>query len=182
MEYLKGAAFYQLTKTEARVSHTKLIAVRDRTTGKFYAGADARKMIGLPTDRNARLHPGDHGNFDIFIQSESVNRLLVPGTGLMYWEKIGKPFTDADLAYLQPKAAPAVVQLPAVAPTNKPTPSPILKASVLSAIVVQGKRVKWYKNREDCRSAARLVGTFQKDGNDFGNARGPNGERWFYFM
>jgi hypothetical protein len=31
MEYLKGSAFYQLTKTEPRVSHTKLIAIRERS-------------------------------------------------------------------------------------------------------------------------------------------------------
>lgn len=127
MEYLKGAAFYQLTKTESRVSHTKQILVRDRSNGKIFAGNDARKMIGLPTDRNARLHPGDHKNYDLFIQSESVNRKLVGGTGVVYWPAIGKPFTEADLAFLKPKV-PAVVQLPAVPVTNKPTPSPIPKA------------------------------------------------------
>lgn len=129
MDYLKGAAFYQLTKTEAKVSHTKQVLVRDRPTGKIFAGKDARTMINLPSDRNARLHPGDHKNFDIFIQSESVNRKLVGGTGVVYWKEIGVPFTEADLAYLRPKtaatAAPAVVQLPAVAPTNTPTKSPI---------------------------------------------------------
>jgi hypothetical protein len=126
MEYLKGSAFYQLTKTEARVQPEKIIAVRDRTTGKIYAGKEARQMLGLPTDKNVRLHPGDHGNFDLFIQSSSVNRKLVGGTGVVYWKAIGKPFTEADLAYLQPKpVAPAVVQLPAVTPTSKPTPSPL---------------------------------------------------------
>lgn len=124
MKYLKGSAFYQLTKTEPRVQPSKLIAVRDRTTGKIYAGKEARQMLGLPTDRNVRLHPGDHGNFDLFIQSSSVNRHLVPGTGVIYWEAIGVEFTDADLAYLQPKAA-GPVQLPAVAPTNKPTANPL---------------------------------------------------------
>lgn len=124
MQYLKGAAFYQLTKTEPRVQHDKLIVIRDRATGKVYAGADARKMIGLPENQNARLHPGDHKNYDIFIQSSSVNRKLVGGTGVLYWEEIGKPFTEADLAYLKPKA-PAVVQLPAVPVSTRPTPSPI---------------------------------------------------------
>lgn len=133
MEYLKGSAFYQLTKTEARVQPEKIIAVRDRTTGKIYAGKEARQMLGLPTDKNVRLHPGDHGNFDLFIQSSSVNRKLVGGTGVIYWKAIGKPFTEADLAYLQPKpVAPAVVQLPAVTPTNKPTPSPLKKMPAIA--------------------------------------------------
>lgn len=130
MQYLKGAAFYQLTKTESRVSHTKQVLVRDRASGKIFAGKEARQMIGLPTDRNARLHPGDHKNFDLFIQSESVNRKLVANTGVVYWEEVGTPFTEADLAHLKPKAAapavkPGVVQLPAVPVSTKPTKSPI---------------------------------------------------------
>ena len=127
MRHLKGAAFYQLTKTESRVQHDKLILVRDRATGKFFGGKEARSMIGLPEGQNARLHPGDHKNFDLFIQSNSVNRKLVAGTGVAYWEKIGVEFTEADLAYLQPKpvAAPAVVQLPQVPVSFTPTKSPI---------------------------------------------------------
>jgi hypothetical protein len=147
MEYLKGAAFYQLTKTEGRVSYTKQILVRDRQTGKFFAGKEARQMIGLPTDRNARLHPGDHKNFDLFIQSESVNRKLVGGTGVAYWKEIGVPFTDADLAYLQPKtpatavAAPPVVQLPAVPVSTAPTKSPIPVTP----------RFEYFETREEAR-------------------------------
>lgn len=152
MQYLKGAAFYQLTKTEARVQPTKLIVVRDRTTGKIYSGSDARKMIGLPDNQNARLHPGDHKNFDIFIQSTSVNRKLVGGTGVVYWEAIGVPFTDADLAYLQPKsAAPAVVQLPAVPVSTRPTPSPVPKQAVT-------KLPLYFPTRELARAYARVTG------------------------
>lgn len=131
MEYLKGSAFYQLTKTEARVQETKLIIIRDRVTGDVYSGTEARELIGLPTKGNARLHPGDHGNYDLFIQSTSINRKLVGGTGVIYWKAIGVPFTAADTAYLNgptaaPKVKPAVVTLPAVSPTNKPTPSPLV--------------------------------------------------------
>lgn len=161
MEYLKGAAFYQLTKTEPRVSHTKMIAIRDRSTGKIYAGKDARQMIGLPTDRNARLHPGDHGNYDLFIQSESVNRKLVGGTGVLYWKEIGVPFTEADLAHLQPKAAapvaPAVVQLPAVAPTNKPTPSPLKPTPKVAGDVLNGRAVEYFATRELARASGKSV-------------------------
>ncbi len=152
MEYLKGAAFYQLTKTEARVSHTKQILVREQSTGKIFAGASARKMIGLPTDRNARLHPGDHKNYDLFIQSESVNRKLVGGTGVVYWAAIGKQFTEADLAYLNKPKAPAVVQLPVVPPTNKPTPSPIPKAPAKAVNLSSGIT---FKTREQARNFCR---------------------------
>lgn len=124
--YLKGAAFYQLTKTEPRISHKKLILIREKNTGKVYTGKDARSMIGLPTDANARLHPGDHGAYDIFIQSESTNRHLMAGTGLIYWEKVGVQFTDADVF---PNQKPAVnangaVILPTVVNTGRPTPKP----------------------------------------------------------
>lgn len=166
MEYLKGAAFYQLTKTEPRVSHTKMIAIRDRNTGKIYAGKEARDMIGLPNDRNARLHPGDHGNYDLFIQSESVNRKLVGGTGVLYWKDIGVPFTEADLAYLKPKADAGVVQLPVVAPTNKPTPSP-LKPTPKAPITV------YYASRENARQAARQYNKSVKD-----NGKAAGNKRW----
>lgn len=164
MEYLKGSAFYQLTKTEARVQFDKLILVRDRNTGKVYAGKEARQMIGLPTDRNARLHPGDHKNYDLFIQSTSVNRKLVGGTGVIYWEEIGTPFTDADLAYLKPKVAtptPAVVQLPAVPVSTKPTPSPIAKTPPVD-------NYHYFITRESARNYCRSRGipltSIERDG------------------
>jgi hypothetical protein len=127
--YLKGSAFYQLTKTEPRVGPNKMLAVRDRTTGVVYAGKEARTMLGLSSVDNIRLHPGDHGNYDLFIQSESVNRKLVAGTGVLYWEEIGVPFTQEEIdrftGVTPAPAKPAVVVLPAVAPTNRPTPSPL---------------------------------------------------------
>lgn len=156
-EYLKGAAFYQLTKTESRVSHTKMILIRDRATGKVFGGKDARTMIGLPTDRNARLHPGDHKAFDLFIQSESVNRKLVADTGVIYWKEIGVPFTEGDLSYLATKnvtpAKPAVVQLPAVAVKTAPTKSPIPVTP----------RHQYFETRDDARMYCAQVGRIQKD-------------------
>lgn len=149
MTYLKGSAFYQLTKTEARVSHAKLILIRDRDTGKVFSGKDARKMIGLPTDRNARLHPGDHKNYDIFIQSESVNRKLVGGTGILYWKEIGIEFTEADLAYLKSKepVKPEVVELPKVPVSTKPTKSPIPVTPM----------IKLFNSRKEAREYSKKV-------------------------
>lgn len=189
MEHLKGAAFYQLTKTESKVGYDKLIAIRDRATGKVYAGPDARKMIGLPTDRNARLHPGDHGNYDIFIQSNSVNRKLVAGTGVLYWAKIGVPFTEADLAYLQPKDPAAAVpkgpvELPKVTPTNRPTKSPIPVTHKTKGPTVDGKPVQFFSTRNLARAEARKVGKSVFDVNNFPTSRiteQPANLRWFVF-
>lgn len=188
MEYLKGAAFYQLTKTESRVSHTKLIAIRERTTGKVFSGKEARQMIGLPTDKNARLHPGDHGNYDLFIQSESVNRKLVAGTGVLYWAKIGVPFTEADLAYLQPKPATnptGPIVLPKVQATGKPTKSPIPKKKKTPAgDYVDGKPVKFFESRRLAREYLGSNGNGVKDVyvggfNIIGN---PQDHRWFVYL
>jgi hypothetical protein len=158
MDYLKGAAFYQLTKTEARVGYTKQVLVRDRATGKTFAGKEARKMIGLPSDRNARLHPGDHKNFDLFIQSESINRKLVGGTGVIYWKEIGVPFTADELNKFNGPAVgsvigakPAVVTLPAVPVSNAPTKSPIPVAH----------KTCHFRTREEARRHCAAIGKAQ---------------------
>jgi hypothetical protein len=84
----KGAGFYQLTKIERIVQDYKKIMIRDKATQSIFEGAAARQMLGLPTSGNIRLAPGDHGQFDIFIQSTSVNRKLPAGTQLLYWENV----------------------------------------------------------------------------------------------
>lgn len=193
MKYLKGSAFYQLTKTESRVSPSKMIAVRDRTTGKIYAGKEARQMLGLDTVNNIRLHPGDHGNFDLFIQSESVNRKLVASTGVVYWEEIGKEFTDADLAYLQPKPVvptkPAVVQLPKVPVSTRPTPSPIpvtkqLPAKPQPIAPSDGGRVRYHTPCQGAvfystRDMARAQATVQRRKAYDAGPTASNGQRFF---
>lgn len=163
MKHLKGSAFYQLTKTEPKVQHDKQVLVRDRASGKFFGGDEARKMIGLPIGQNARLHPGDHKNFDLFIQSNSINRKLVANTGVAYWDAVGTEFTASDLEYLGEKspfyvapakvAAPAVIQLPVVQPTNRPTPSPIPVTPMRD----------YFETREDARLHCGAFGIVQSE-------------------
>lgn len=81
MTFVKGACFYQLTKRESIQSY-KEIAVFEKSTGKVYAGAQARTMLGLP-DVDTRVSPDFNPLFDVFVQSTSVNRKLVPGTKLL---------------------------------------------------------------------------------------------------
>lgn len=80
-----GAAFYQLTKPEKVVQSNRLICIRSKVTTKIYAGQAARVLLALPKSGTIKLQPGDHGNYEIFIQSRSVNRKLVPGSKLLYW-------------------------------------------------------------------------------------------------
>lgn len=83
--YLKGAGFYQLSKSETIQDH-KRVMIRDKKTGAVYEGYAARQMLGLPDTGSVRLRPGDHGGFDLFIQSTSYNRHLVAGTSVVYWK------------------------------------------------------------------------------------------------
>lgn len=89
---LKGAAFYQLTKTEPEVQDHKRIIIRDKTTNAIYEGVAARQMLGLPSYGTIRLAPGNFGNFDLFIQSTSVNRKMTKGTNVIYWSNVGKRY------------------------------------------------------------------------------------------
>jgi hypothetical protein len=89
-EWIKGAAFYALIKTEKKVQPYKMVALRVKTSGKVYSGQAARDMLGIgQATGTVRLVPGDHGKFDVFIQSTSVNRKIAAGTEVMYWPKVG---------------------------------------------------------------------------------------------
>lgn len=88
--FIKGAAFYQLIKTEKRVQPYKMVALRVKTSGKIFCGTEARKLLGIDgaTD-TVRLVPGDHAKFDVFIQSTSFNRKIPAESLLLYWPKVG---------------------------------------------------------------------------------------------
>lgn len=79
--YTKGIGYYQLTKTET-IQPQKNIIVVEKSTGKAYGGAEARHLIGLP-DRAVRVKPDENPEYDIFVQSTSINRNLMPNTRLL---------------------------------------------------------------------------------------------------
>jgi hypothetical protein len=83
--YVAGTAFYQLTKKEDEVQDYKQIALRDKKAGSVYSGVQARNILGLPHNGTVKVAPGNHGGYDIFIESTSVNRKLLPGTQVLYW-------------------------------------------------------------------------------------------------
>jgi hypothetical protein len=94
MPMAKGAAFYQLVKTEPKVQANKRIAIRNKTTGAVYAGDAARQMLALPLLGTVRLAPDELGDFEVYIQSTSVNRKLDKNTKLLYWDQVGKAFKE----------------------------------------------------------------------------------------
>jgi hypothetical protein len=83
--YVPGTGFYQLTKPEKAVQSYKGIIIRNKKTGSVYAGQSARDLLGIPTGGTIKLVPGDHGQWDIFVQSISNNRILYPGTSVVHW-------------------------------------------------------------------------------------------------
>lgn len=80
-EYRKGSAYYELTKPE-KIQPQKVIMVRNRRSGRVYSGPDARALLSLP-DHEVRVKPEGNPEFQIFVQSTSVNRKLVPNTKLL---------------------------------------------------------------------------------------------------
>lgn len=95
---VKGGAFYQLVKTEPKVQDYKRIAILSKVDGKVYAGDAARHMLALPTIGTVRLAPDELGDFEVFIQSTSVNRKVAGGTKLMYWKDVGQAFKEGPSA------------------------------------------------------------------------------------
>jgi len=81
LKYRLGSGYYQLTKTEL-IQAAKAIAVRHKASGRVYTGANARAMLGLP-DAEIRVRPEYNPEYDVFVQSTSVNRKLVPGTEIL---------------------------------------------------------------------------------------------------
>jgi len=81
-EYVRGNAFYQLMKPE-KVQPTKEVLVKEKGKKSVYGGPEARGLIGLPAGQYAQVDPGNHGNYDVFVQSRSVNRILPRGTKVL---------------------------------------------------------------------------------------------------
>lgn len=79
--YVRGHAYYQITKPET-VQVYKQVCVQNRSSGAVYGGAEARHLLGLP-DFEVKVTPGDWSQYDIFVQSTSMNRKLIAGTSLL---------------------------------------------------------------------------------------------------
>jgi hypothetical protein len=80
--YVTGKAYYPLTKAET-IQASKQLAVVEKATGKVFFGSEARHLVGLPDGQSARVRPDSNTFYDVYVQSTSVNRKLVPGTKLL---------------------------------------------------------------------------------------------------
>jgi hypothetical protein len=81
--FMKGRAFYQLTKAE-KVQNHKEVLLREIKSGAIYGGAQARQILGLPDWQDVKVKPEEHGDWEVFVQSTSNNRKLMVGTNILY--------------------------------------------------------------------------------------------------
>ena len=82
VQYVIGAAYYELTKVEL-VQPTKNILIMEKGKTAIYGGAEARKLLGIDSVNNYKLDPFNLSKYKIFIESTSVNRVLVRGTTVL---------------------------------------------------------------------------------------------------
>lgn len=83
--YVIGQAYYQLMKKE-EVQPQKAVLIQEKGKKQVWGGDEARLLIGLPAAHEgklAKVTPGNHSNYDIFVQSTSVNRKVPRGTRLL---------------------------------------------------------------------------------------------------
>lgn len=82
LNYQIGKGFYQLTKTE-NIQPQKQVAIREKSTGEVYWGDGARDLLGLPRNMQVRVKPNINPEYDVFVQSTSVNRKVLRDTDLL---------------------------------------------------------------------------------------------------
>lgn len=78
-----GRGFYEFTKSET-IQHYKEIVLRDRKTGDMFTGTKARELAGIPHGVTARVKPTILTQYQVFVQSTSPNRKLMPNTKFLY--------------------------------------------------------------------------------------------------
>lgn len=84
--YVAGQAYYELVKSE-KFEANKKIALIHRITKKVYVGEEAKALIGLTgASTRIRPNPAGKGDYDIFVQSTSVNRHLPLGTRVLIFK------------------------------------------------------------------------------------------------
>ncbi len=81
--YVVGSGYYQLMKTE-KIQQGKNVLIMEKGKKAIWGGKAARDLIGLPDDGEAKVEPGNHSNYDVFVQSKAPNRKLPRGTKVIF--------------------------------------------------------------------------------------------------
>ena len=80
--YIIGSAYYQLTKTE-KLPPRRHVLLMVKGTNVIWGGKKAADLVGIPLTRRVVVAPGDHRRMEVFVESRSVNRILVRGTRVL---------------------------------------------------------------------------------------------------
>lgn len=99
-----GAGYYPLQKAEVLKVGRRII-VQPRGEDSFYAGPAARKLLGLPEDRDVKVEPKNLGELVVYFQSASPTRRLLPGTQFLYDESHVPGATAPTWSYADRKAS-----------------------------------------------------------------------------
>lgn len=83
LTFKKGRGFYEFTKPVTVQPYKEVVLVQ-MSTGMMFTGAEARKILGLPTGATVNVSPEAIPGFKAFIQSTSSNRKLLSGTKFLY--------------------------------------------------------------------------------------------------
>jgi hypothetical protein len=88
-----GNLFYQWTKRERAIQAGKqIVAQRKDRPEEFYTGDRARTLANLPTDGKtsaANVTPPESSAYVFYVRSDSMNRVVLPGTKVLYKAKVG---------------------------------------------------------------------------------------------
>ena len=87
IKFKKGRGFYQFTKSETVQADKEVILVNKRTGEIIYDITTCRNMIKVPYGVKGNISPRNLSivnEWDIYIQSNSFNRKLMPNTKFLY--------------------------------------------------------------------------------------------------
>lgn len=80
--FVQGASYFPLIKRE-KINDSKEVIIRHKVSGKIYGGPQARILVGLPDTGEVSVSPQPNLEYDVFVQSTSLNRKLIPGHDLL---------------------------------------------------------------------------------------------------
>lgn len=66
------------------VQEHKEVILRNKRTGDMFTGAEARNFVGLPFGERGKIRPKLFDDYEVYIQSTSYNRKLIPNTKFLY--------------------------------------------------------------------------------------------------
>lgn len=88
LKFKKGSGYYQLTKPEV-IQDYKNVVARRKSDKSFVYGDAVREVLGIKSSsKKFSLKLSEVPDFDVFIQSTSVNRVLLAGTDFLYEEEV----------------------------------------------------------------------------------------------